>query len=472
MPEIIAGKKAFSLFEVSESIRKVIAERYTSRFWVKAEMNKLNHYSKSGHCYPELVQKDKDKIVAEFRSVLWRPDYTRINAQFMQRIHEPLRDGIKILFETSISYDAQYGITLRIHDIDINYTIGDLEAEKQASIALLQEQGIFTKNKTVAHPILPRRIAIISVDTSKGYADFIQIINSKKDSFTLFHMLFPALLQGDKAVSSIVGQFERIRRVASHFDLVAIIRGGGGEVGLTCFNHYDLAKCIATFPLPVYTGIGHATNETVCEMVSYFNGITPTKVAEHILEQFETFEQQTRKSEQTICSIARQIISNQKKEIHLISRLLQQSAARHTSLAHENINTIKARMIQANRFHALNEQRSLQAVSAILAKSIQASLQQQQTLLDYNLSILPKHMEVVMKQYHERLAQQERLVSMLDPRNTLKRGYSITTKNGKAMHTFDELKPGDVVSTQLYEGTITSLVQQSHSNTDEQNANL
>jgi exodeoxyribonuclease VII large subunit len=470
MPEIIAGKKAFSLYEVSESIRKVIAERYTSRFWVKAEMNKLNHYSKSGHCYPELLQKDKDKIVAEFRAVLWRPDYARINAQFMQRIHEPLRDGIKILFETSISYDAQYGITLRIHDIDINYTIGDLEAEKQASIALLQEQGIFAKNKSVAHPLLPRRIAIISVDTSKGYADFIQIITAKKESFTLFHMLFPALLQGDKAVASIIEQLERIRKVASHFDLVAIIRGGGGEVGLTCFNHYELAKRIATFPLPVYTGIGHATNETVCEMVSHFNGITPTKVAEHILEQFEIFEQETRNAEHTICSIARQIISNQKKEIHLTSRLLQQSAVRHTTLANENMHTLKARMVQANRFHALNEQRTLQTCSVLLKKSIDARVHEQRTFLDHTISHLPKHTEQVMRQQQEKLAQQERLVSMLDPRNTLKRGYSITTKNGKAVHTFEELKPGDLVSTQLYEGTITSIVQQSH--TDEQNTNL
>lgn len=472
MPELVAGKKAYSLFEISESIRKVISERYTSRFWVKAEMNKLNLYSKTGHCYPELVQKDKEKIVAEFRAVMWRNDYARINAQFMQRVQEPLRDGIKILFETSISYDAQYGITLRIHDIDINYTIGDLEAEKQASIARLQSEGIFNRNKTVAHALLPRRIAIISVDTSKGYADFMQILAQQSERFGIFHMLFPALLQGDKAVASIIEQLNRIRKVAHHFDLVAIIRGGGGEVGLTCFNHFDLAKCIAGFPLPVYTGIGHATNETVCEMVSHFNGITPTKVAEHILQQFESFEQQVKHAEQTICSVAVNLIAGQKKELNLMSRLLQQSAARHTGMAKESLSNLKSRVVQANRFHAANEYRLLASLKTATLKATQQHLQLNRQALLLMLDQLPKYADTAIKTNNEKLTQQERIVSMLDPRNTLKRGYSITTKNGKALHTFDDVKPGDIVVTQLFEGTLVSTVQQTQSTTDEQNTNV
>ena len=79
-------------------------------------------------------------------------------------------------------------------------------------------------------------------------------------------MLFPALLQGDRAVETIVNQLNRIRRVKNHFDAVAIIRGGGGDVGLTCYNNYELSKAIALFPIPVITGIGHSTNETVSEI--------------------------------------------------------------------------------------------------------------------------------------------------------------------------------------------------------------
>ena len=61
MPETINERRVFSLIEVTTSIQKTIAERYKSSFWVKAEMNKLNHYSHSGHCYPELVEKTMEK---------------------------------------------------------------------------------------------------------------------------------------------------------------------------------------------------------------------------------------------------------------------------------------------------------------------------------------------------------------------------------------------------------------------------
>ena len=111
-------------------------------------------------------------------------------------------------------------------------------------------------------PLLPKRVAIISVETSKGYSDFLKKTESNPWGYKLFHMLFPSLLQGDNAVQDILKQLRRIKKVAGRFDLVAIIRGGGGDIGLTCYNHYDLCRAICEFPLPVLTGIGHSTNET------------------------------------------------------------------------------------------------------------------------------------------------------------------------------------------------------------------
>lgn len=459
MPEVIAGKKAFSLFEIAESVRKVIAERYTSRFWVKAELNKLNYYSNSGHCYPELVQKEDGKIKAEFRSVLWKNDFTRINRQFQTLIGESLRDGIKILFEASISFDALYGITLRIHEIDVNYTLGDLEAEKQASIQRLKIEGVFDRNKEIEQALLPRRIAIISVDTSKGYADFCRILESCKDRFTIFHMLFPALLQGDKAAESIEARLNDIRKVAHHFDVVAIIRGGGGEVGLTCFNHLGLARAIATFPLPVYTGIGHATNETVCEMVSYFNGITPTKVAEHVLAQFERFERVVQTAEKSIGSYARNVISEQNKELRLISRILRQSASKHKSMAAKSLENLRMRVVQGNRFYAARANLRLEN----LASSIKAAgiflLQNRRSKLTQITTLLTTSTSRRLLQQRDYLTQQERLIQSLDPINTLKRGYSITLKNGRAVTTFESLQQGDVLETLLANGSVHSLVQ-------------
>src|SRR5690606_8502437 len=152
MPEKLPDKVIFSLGEVAKSIQRTIAERYRQSYWIKAEMNKLNPYTHSGHCYPELVEKKEGKVVAEMRSILWNGDYQRINQRFIEITREPLKNGITILFQATISYDPLYGLSLRILDIDPAYSLGELEREKQASISRLKQEDLFYANKRLPFP--------------------------------------------------------------------------------------------------------------------------------------------------------------------------------------------------------------------------------------------------------------------------------------------------------------------------------
>src|SRR5690606_41406339 len=81
---------------------------------------------------------------------------------------------------------------LRILDIDPSFSLGELAKEKQASIARLQKEKIFNANKALAFPVLPKRLAIISVETSKGYADFTKIIDNNPYAYKFEYRLFPA----------------------------------------------------------------------------------------------------------------------------------------------------------------------------------------------------------------------------------------------------------------------------------------
>ena len=137
MPDLVDGKKIFSLLEVTASIQKTLATRYTSSFWVKAEMNKLNFYPHSGHCYPDLVEKSEGKVIAQVKATLWKDDYMRINKHFLSLVNAPLNDGITMLFCARITFDPVHGLALRITDIDPVFTLGELEREKQESIAKL-----------------------------------------------------------------------------------------------------------------------------------------------------------------------------------------------------------------------------------------------------------------------------------------------------------------------------------------------
>ncbi len=373
----------------------------------------LNFYKHSGHCYPELVEKQNGKVIVQIKSHLWKDDYIRANNNFQILLKEPLKDGIKILFLAKISFDPAHGLSLWIMDIDPSYTLGDLEKEKQETIKRLMEEGIFNRNKTLRFPLLPQRIAIISVDTSKGYADFLKVIETNSWKYKFFHLLFPSLLQGDKAVDAISRQLQRIKRVKSHFDVVAIIRGGGGDVGLSCYNSYSLAKAIALFPIPVITGIGHATNETVTEMVSFSNAITPSKSAEFLLQTFHNFSVPVQDAEKKIVDKSMRLISEEKTKFQSELKLFRSVT--------ENILTIND-----------NEMRG------ILKSLSRSSIQFKHTRID--------------------LDNIEKNIINMSPEIVLKRGYSIALLNGKAIKNISQVKSGDTIDTVVFDGRIVSTV--------------
>jgi exodeoxyribonuclease VII large subunit len=458
MSEIISGRKTYTLLDLAESIQRMFSTHFNRTYWVKAEMNKLNHYTQSGHCYPELLQKENGKTVAEFKSILWKSDYERVNRLFVEQIKEPLKDGIKVLCEVSVIYSPQYGLSLRIHDIDISYTLGDIEAEKKAAIDQLKLEGIFQLNKGKQHGLLPKRIAVISVESSKGFADFQEIIDAQRNRFTIFRMLFPALLQGDKAVESILSALKQVQQVSHHFDAVAIIRGGGGEVGLSCFNNYLLARAIANFPIPVYTGIGHSTNETVCEMVSYYNGITPTKVAQQLLDQFEKFEITIEQSQRIIVGRSKEILRAQEKDLQLQSRIIQQATIgmlvnQRQLLSHSSHALSSAK----NRFLA-NHTTHLQTLTESVLKATGHHLKLGNERIEqirYQLLLSSSHCITLANKNVQHL---ERIISLTDPQNILRKGYSISYANDIPLRDSTQLKSGDIIKTILANGSFESEV--------------
>lgn len=317
------GIKYFSLLEALTSIQRTLLSRYTSSFWVKADLMKLNHYVHSGHAYPDLVEKQGNKIVAQARALIWKDDFIRINQKFVSITKEEIKDGITILLYCRVQFDALYGLSLRIIDIDPLFTLGELEKERLETINLIKGEGLWNKNRSLALPLLPQRLAIISVQTSKGYSDFMNIINEEKQPYKLFTMLFPSLLQGDNAVDSLILALDTIEIVKDHFDAVLIIRGGGGDIGLSCYNNYELVKRIATYPLPVLTGIGHSTNETVSEMVSNETAITPTELADFIIKRFVAFDQQLIDIKQNLFALATRRIENELQILNHYQKILQ-----------------------------------------------------------------------------------------------------------------------------------------------------
>ena len=457
--ETFNGKSVYTLTQVGQSIQSMIERTYKYPYYIKAEMVKLNLYARTGHCYPELVEKDGQRVKAQMRAVIWADQYARINQRFIQITGEPMKDGITILCLATIQYSPQYGLALHIQDIEPTFTLGEMARIRLETIARLKKEGVFDANKRTKMPLLPKRVAVISIETSKGYSDFTITLNGNAAGYRFETTLFPSLLQGEKAISTMLEQLDRIEQRKDDFDCVAIIRGGGGDVGLGCYDNYELARRVATFPLPILSGIGHSTNETITESVSYANKITPTEVAYFLIGRFTDFDNKVIEYQNFITNQTLTILQEAKERTAQYESRLQivgsRMLSRETSRLHELQN-----LLQLSGRKLLDTHRQLLNDAAItvrdFARDTVGSGQSQLELLQSKMRLYAKqHLEnrrTELSHYSEKL-------ELLAPANILRRGFSITRHNGKAVSNATDLRPGDTVETTFMEGTRTMKVQ-------------
>lgn len=413
--EYFNERRVYTLSEVGKSLETVIAQNYKGAYYIKAEIIKLNFYPRTGHCYPELVEKEGDTIKAQMRAVIWSSHLEPINERFRTITGEPLKEGITILCLATIEYSGKYGLALHIQDIEPSYTLGEMAKNKVQTINRLKKEGLFDANKMVPMPLLPKRIAIISIETSKGYSDFTITLNQNEYGYKFSYTLFPSLLQGDKAVGTMTKQLDEIEKQKDKFDCVVIIRGGGGDVGLSCYDNYDLSRRVAEFPLPIISGIGHSTNVTVVEMVSHETKITPTEVAYYFIQCFRNFDERLQQWQKALAQYALNLLKDERMK-------LQQTESRRQQLAQRVL---------------INNRRDVE------------NLQQ----------LLPILCRQLLSREKEKVARMENSVALLHPRNILKRGFSVTLLNGKPVTKATALKTGDELVTQLHEGEVRSRVE-------------
>lgn len=460
----MSEKQVFTLQQVVRSIKKTLEDRYTQNYWVKAEMHKLNRYP-SGHAFPELVQKDENKIVAQITGTIWKQQLERINTKFIEVVKEPLREGTTLLLLVKINYSETFGLGLQILDIDPSFSLGELQKQREETLRKLAKEGLLNLNQKLHFPLLPKRVAIISADSSKGLSDFLQVLQENEKSYFIFTHLFNAYLQGDVAVQSIISALKKIKRVKDHFDIVIIVRGGGAEVGMTCYNNYQLCKAIAEFPLPVLTGIGHSTNLNVAEMVSFRNEITPTKLAEFLLQTFREFEQETKRLNREMIAHSLQLIDKTKQDFNGQVRVFKHASLRFTDSLKNELKQQIIELKNTTRYFLKNENDAVLSLKndyRIVTKEIITAERN-------TLSLISKPIKGSLLHFFERkesdLEQLEKTVNILNPSNVLQRGYSLTLLNGKILSAKNKPKKGDLIESKTNSLTLFSRVEKTSENT-------
>lgn len=165
-------KKIYSLKRLADSLQTVISKNYNSKYWIKAEISKLNFYPHSGHAYPDLVEKKDNKIIAQQRAIIWASNYNRIQSQFQRVTGEQLGDDMEILFLTKVSYNPLYGLSLIIEDIDASFSLGQLAQEKNLTIEKLKKLNLFDRNKKLKFPVYQKILLLFLLKAVKDIAIF------------------------------------------------------------------------------------------------------------------------------------------------------------------------------------------------------------------------------------------------------------------------------------------------------------
>lgn len=409
------NSSAISLYELNNKVRNLLKDGLPETFWIRAETSDVR-VNQNGHCYLEFIEKDNNgkAIIAKSRAMIWANTFHLLKAYFENTTNQPFTSGLKVLVKVSVEFHELYGFSLTVYDIDPSYTLGDQALNRAAILRQLEEDGVIHLNKELELPVPTNRIAIVSSPTAAGYEDFCKQLANNPFGFTFYTKLFPAIMQGERTEDSIISALERIYEYQDNFDVVVIIRGGGATSELSSFDSYLLAASCAQFPLPIITGIGHERDETVLDIVAHTRKKTPTAVAEFLIDSMTEVWQELAFASQSIAVIVNERI--QEEWLKLTTMQAQAS------------------------FH------------------LKGWYKEQAGILTATTSALNKATLQAAKGNQNKLDSFDKYLELISPQNILKRGYSLTLKNGKAIKNASDVNKGDEIRTLLSDGDIKSIV--------------
>ncbi len=426
---------ALSLLGLQQRIQATISNSGFRSVWITAELSDVR--SAGPHCYMELIEKDeKGATIAKARATIWANNWIRIRPKFRNATGQEFASGLKVMVQVNAEYHPLYGMNLNITEVNPSYTLGERDRRRREILERLKADGVYDNNRELEFPRPCLRIAIISAEGAAGYGDFMNQLHSNGRNLRFQTGLFPAIMQGNQVPASVIGQLNSIAADEDNWDCVCIIRGGGASTDLDGFDDYELASNVAQFPLPVVIGIGHERDTTVLDYICAQRVKTPTAAAEFLigmaLEELEIL----RRYGASILRYATESLGGSQQQLAYLS-------GRLPNLALQAVERAERRLDNAARMLGHMAETVIMPLGARLDRFGDAIKSAAHTRLQLAAHSLKSRRE---------------LLEALSPAAVLARGFSITRINGKAVTDAATVKPGDVVTTTLAQGEISSTV--------------
>jgi exodeoxyribonuclease VII large subunit len=288
-------------------------------------------------------------------------------------------------------------------------------------------------------------------------------------------------LQGNEAPRSIMDALELIYEYEDFFDVVVIIRGGGAQIDLACFDQYELASHVAQFPLPVITGIGHDKDDTVIDLVAHTRMKTPTAVAEFLISGALRFSDELKELEKNFSELITDQLEDHKTRLNDAADLLNQLVNQLIVSQQNRLNIARIQLANRSEVFLKDQKSELKKYSADIKSLTSRFVVQQKHMLDYsgnklnfifraqvlkNKNLLNQFQHLIRIQVTDQIRNEKKNLDsfqeklrLVDPQNILKRGYSLTMINGKIVKSVKQIKKGDQMETRLSDGMVESRVE-------------
>jgi exodeoxyribonuclease VII large subunit len=448
-----------SLKELQMVIKDSLYLALPGMYWVIAEISEIKE-NYAGHCYLELLEKDPDEIniSARARAVIWAKKYNFLKSLFESVTGESLKEGFKVLLKVTVEYHEIYGLSLVVNDIDPSFTIGEMAVRRKQIIMRLENEGVFSMNKDLDFPMLPKRIAVISSKNAAGYSDFLKHLSGNQQGYSFYTALFDANMQGTETRQSVIDALDHISENIGLFDVVVIIRGGGSQTDLSWFDNYDIAYHLTQFPLPVLTGIGHEKDMTVTDLVAWKSLKTPTAVADFLVESVSETENYLVGMCNSIAELAKDEISRNKERLDRCRMMLIPAATLNITEEKKKLSSTIISIINRGKEFLFREALIPSNFRSRMVSSLKHYSSERENILIKSTYDLKIKTEKYIKLSSGTIELLNKSLLLLSPDNVLKRGYTITSLNGQIIKGSKSLKDGDVIDTRFSDGKVKSKV--------------
>lgn len=435
---MIEKQKRLSLYELNSIVRDVIEMSMPDSYWVEAELSEARE-GYGGHCYMELIEKDErsNTPIAKAHAACWRNRWMLLRPHFERVTGQQIHAGMKVLLKVHPQFHENYGFSWIVDDIDPTYTMGDMARKRQEIIATLKAEGVFELQKELELPMFCQHIAVISSATAAGYGDFCNQLADNEYGLRFVTELYPAIMQGEGVEQSVIRALNRINEEYERWDCVVIIRGGGATSDLSGFDTLELAENVANFPLPIITGIGHERDESVLDMISYQRVKTPTAAAAFLIEHLTRVYARVMDAQETIVNEVKHRLQMERMRLERLSNQIPTLFSLVKTKQGAHLDKLMNRMTSAVQDRLSLSHRKMDMLSSKIQPCIDKKM---------------------VKELH-RLEMLEQRCKALDPELLLRRGYSITLKDGKCVRNADELRKGDIIETKFAKGITKSVVE-------------